>query len=158
MREEWIMSQLLSPILGQNTGRAEDRSVNLLFSSPIRYRLSYEARQINLKAFADNKINVAKWWLLSLSHRVKNIVGKRNKNQFISIFSFFTQSFFFFSNAFFFNAILTLRKQALVFTCLLYKSFENTVGKGEIALKEQFLLFPKCFLPVWRIFSHFHQT
>ena len=24
-------------------------------------------------------------------------------------------------------------KQALVFTCLQYKSFENTVGKGEIA-------------------------
>ena len=33
------------------------------------------------------------------------------------------------------------------FTCLLYKSFENTVGKGEIALNEQFLLFPWCFLP-----------
>ena len=26
--------------------------------------------------------------------------------------------------------------------CLLNKCFENTVGKGEIALKEQFLLFP----------------
>ena len=32
-------------------------------------------------------------------------------------------------------------KQALVFTCLQYKSFENTVGKGEIARYEQFLLF-----------------
>ena len=38
-------------------------------------------------------------------------------------------------------------KQALVFTCLQYKSFENTVGKGEIARNEQFLLFPQCFLP-----------
>ena len=28
-----------------------------------------------------------------------------------------------------------------------YKSFENTVGKGEIARNEQFLLFPQCFLP-----------
>ena len=37
-------------------------------------------------------------------------------------------------------------KQALVFTCLQYKSFETTVGKGEIA-HEQFLLFPPCFLP-----------
>ena len=27
-------------------------------------------------------------------------------------------------------------KQALVFTCLKYKSFENTVGKGEIARDE----------------------
>ena len=38
-------------------------------------------------------------------------------------------------------------KQALVFMYLLYKSFENTAGKGEIARKEQFLLFPQCFLP-----------
>ena len=47
-------------------------------------------------------------------------------------------------------------KQALVFTCLQYESFENTVGKGEIARNEQFLLFPRCFLPVQRAF-HFHQ-
>ena len=32
-------------------------------------------------------------------------------------------------------------KQALVFMCLQYKSFENTAGKGEIARNEQFLLF-----------------
>ena len=33
--------------------------------------------------------------------------------------------------------------------CLQYKSFENsTVGKGEIARNEQFLLFQQCFLPV----------
>ena len=31
------------------------------------------------------------------------------------------------------------------FTCLLYKSSENTVGKREISRNEQFLLFPKCF-------------
>ena len=43
---------------------------------------------------------------------------------------------------------LTLPKQALVFTCLQYKSFENTVGKGEIAHDEQFLLFLLCFLPI----------
>ena len=29
-------------------------------------------------------------------------------------------------------------------------SFENTVGIGVIARNEQFLLFPQCFLPVWR--------
>ena len=45
----------------------------------------------------------------------------------------------------------------LVFTFLQYKSFGNTVGKGEIARNEQFLLFPQCFLPVWRSFCHFHQ-
>ena len=47
-------------------------------------------------------------------------------------------------------------KQALVFTCLQSKSFENTAGKREIAHNEQFLLFPQCFLPVWRTFCHFH--
>ena len=48
-------------------------------------------------------------------------------------------------------------EQALVFTCLQYKSLENTVGKGEIARNEQFLLFPQCFLPFWRPFYHFHN-
>ena len=45
----------------------------------------------------------------------------------------------------------------MVFMCLQYKSSENTVGKGEIAHKEQFLLFPQCFPPIWRTFCHFHQ-
>ena len=51
-------------------------------------------------------------------------------------------------------------KQALVFTCLHYKSFENTVGKKETVYNKQFLLFPQCFLPTWRTwtaFSLFHQ-
>ena len=48
-------------------------------------------------------------------------------------------------------------KQALVFTCLPYKSFENTVGKGEIACDKQFLLFPQCFLLILRAFCHIHQ-
>ena len=39
-------------------------------------------------------------------------------------------------------------KQALAFTCLYYRSFGNTVGKGAIARNEKFLLFPLCFLPV----------
>ena len=38
-----------------------------------------------------------------------------------------------------------LTKKALVFTCLQFKSFENTVGKGEIARNEQFLLSPQYF-------------
>ena len=45
----------------------------------------------------------------------------------------------------------------LFFTCLQYKSFENTVGKGEIARNEQFLLFPQCFLSFWTTLFHFHQ-
>ena len=34
--------------------------------------------------------------------------------------------------------------------------FENTVGKGEIARNEQFILFLQCFLPIGRTFCHFH--
>ena len=53
---------------------------------------------------------------------------------------------------------LTLsRKQALVFKCLQYKSFENIAGKGEIAGNKQFLLFQQCFLPLWRTFCHPHH-
>ena len=47
--------------------------------------------------------------------------------------------------------------RAQVFTCLQYKSFENTEGKGEIARNEQFLLFQQCFLLVWITFFNFHQ-
>ena len=36
------------------------------------------------------------------------------------------------------------------------KPFENTVGKGETARYEQFLLFPQCFLPVLIAFFHCH--
>ena len=36
-------------------------------------------------------------------------------------------------------------KQALVFTCLQYMSFANTVGKGEIAHTERFFLFSTVF-------------
>ena len=38
-----------------------------------------------------------------------------------------------------------------------YESFENTVGKWEIARNKQFLLFLHCFLPIWRTFCHFHR-
>ena len=48
-------------------------------------------------------------------------------------------------------------KQALVFMFLLSKSSENTVGKGEIARNEQFLLFPQCFLSFGRTFCHIYQ-
>ena len=46
-------------------------------------------------------------------------------------------------------------KQALVLTWLQYKSFENTVGKGQNAHNKQFLLFPQCFLPFWSTFIKF---
>ena len=46
-------------------------------------------------------------------------------------------------------------KQALVFMCLPYKTFENTVGKGEIAYNNQFLLIPERFLPFREISTIF---
>ena len=36
-------------------------------------------------------------------------------------------------------------------------SFENTVGKGEIAHNEQFVLFQRCFLPILRTACNFNQ-
>ena len=42
--------------------------------------------------------------------------------------------------------------------CLQHKSFENTVGKGEIARNDQFLLFPQCFLPVLKNFQLFSSN
>ena len=55
-------------------------------------------------------------------------------------------------------AIYPFPKQALVFTCVQSKSFENTVEKGEIARNEQFLFFPQCFLPICRTFCHLNQV
>ena len=51
---------------------------------------------------------------------------------------------------------LTFPKQALNITCLHYKSLENTVGKGEIARNEQFLLFSQCFPPILRAVYHLY--
>ena len=47
-------------------------------------------------------------------------------------------------------------EEALRFMCLQYNSFESTVEKGEIALNEQFLLFPQ-FSTFLRTMSHLHQ-
>ena len=55
------------------------------------------------------------------------------------------------------TATIPFSKQALVFTCLQYNPFENTVGKGEIARTEQFLLFPQFFLLVWKTSCHVYK-
>ena len=43
------------------------------------------------------------------------------------------------------------------FTCLPYESLKNTVGKGEIASKEQFLLFSPVFSTRLENFCDFRQ-
>ena len=104
-----------------------------------------------LKAFADDKINVSENLKFVLG-RVENIVGK-GENDGYQHFLFFPTMF---SKRFFPRVVksrdrvvksYSFSKQALVFTCLQHKSFENTAGKGEIACNEQFLLYPQCFLP-----------
>ena len=50
-----------------------------------------------------------------------------------------------------------LQSKKSVQLCLQYKSFENIVRKGEVAHNEQFLLFPQCFLTIWKTFCHFLQ-
>ena len=56
------------------------------------------------------------------------------------------------------TSLLKTLWEALGFMCLQYKSFENTVGKEEIARNEQFLLFPQCFLPIWMNFLPFSSN
>ena len=53
---------------------------------------------------------------------------------------------------------LTLSQTSPGFYMSAVKSLLKTLGKGEIARNEQFLLFPQCFLPIWRTFCHFHKT
>ena len=53
---------------------------------------------------------------------------------------------------------LTLSQTNLCFYVSVVQVFLlNTVGTGEIAGNEQFLLFQKCFLTVWRTFCHLHE-
>ena len=56
-----------------------------------------------------------------------------------------------------FSLLLTLTKQALVFTCLQYKSFENIVGKGEIACNKNFSFSPSVFYPLGELSAIFNK-
>ena len=54
--------------------------------------------------------------------------------------------------------VLTVCQTSPGFLCVCSTSLlKKTVGKGEIARNEQFLLFLQCFLLVWRTFCHFYQ-
>ena len=60
-------------------------------------------------------------------------------------FGFFINTHSNTSPGFFFNPF---PNRPCFITCLQYMSFENTVGKGEIAHNERFLLFPQYFLTI----------
>ena len=106
-----------------------------------------------MKTCADNKINRTQK-LKSVKERVQNIVGN-GENTGYQHFLLFPQ---YFQKAFFYPIT---RRQILDSSELkdfaddnvkfdkngrkLSKPVENTVGKGETACYEQFLLFPQCF-------------
>ena len=91
----------------------------------------------------------SKAFFLLLMTRVESNVGKRG--------NIFSSSHTVFKSLFPCGGY-SFPKQAFFFlSCLQYKPSENTVGKGEIARYEQFLLFPQYFLLFWRTFRHFHQ-
>ena len=116
--------------------------------------------ETKLKAFTDNKLNN---YNICVFDRVENIVEK-GENAGYQHFLLFPQCF---QQACFPGASkgVIVWEQVNPFPnkpCfflfspgLHYKSFENTVGKGEIARNEPFLLFPQCFLSVSRILCHF---
>ena len=98
------------------------------------------------------------WFVI---HRIENIVGeKRNKvgSKYLLLFPRCFQkvsSWWSLTH----SHTMTLFQWSLTHSHMPLgnKPFENTMGKGEIACKEQFLLFPQCFLPVWIAFCHFCQ-
>ena len=107
----------------------------------------------NSKAFADKNSNMSKM-IESVLDWVENIVCKRRKYC-LPAFSLCPTML---SKGFYLSVVkirdcpvkgLPIPKQALVFTCLQYKYFKNTVGKGEIARNKQFILFTQCFLTIW---------
>ena len=55
------------------------------------------------------------------------------------------------------SMFLTLSQTSPGFYVSVVKVFWKHCEKEEIGHNEQFLLFPQCFLPVWRTFCHFHQ-
>ena len=81
-------------------------------------------------------------------HQTKNCMFS-NKIQLVCLF-FIRQFFFAFSN-------LNPFPNKPWFSRVCSTGLLKTLGKGEIARNEQFLLFPQCFLSFWRTCCHFHQ-
>ena len=110
---------------------------------------------------------------------VENNLHQKGRKSFLLAFSLFPTVFqevsfsSLFAKGFFFKVVeiqcfvvllhncfqfcLPFPKQAFIFTCLSFMSFENTVGKRETAHNEQFLFYPRCCLLFWRTLCHFHH-
>ena len=74
---------------------------------------------------------------LSMTQRLLKTLWEKEKNAAIQHFPLFQQCLFYRFNHF--------PNNPLFFFCPQHKSFENTMGKREIARNEQFLLLPQCF-------------
>ena len=66
------------------------------------------------------------------------------------------QQFLLFLHCFLMPSFLTLSQTNPGFYVSVVQVFVKTLGKGEIARKEQCLIFPQCFLPFWRTFHQVH--
>ena len=96
MREEWILSQWLSSILGNNIGRAGDQTSDLLFSSSQRYRLSYGTprRILNLLMITCTELDWLNpfpnkpWFLRVCSTSLSKTLWEKEKLLVTSNFSF----------------------------------------------------------------------
>ena len=100
--------------------------------------------------FCNQKGKTDRWTNQKLYALIYRCGGIRRRECWLSAFSPFPTML---TN----SLCLTLFQTSSVFMCLQLKSFENTVGKGEIARIEQFLLFPQCFQPIWKTFCHLYQ-
>ena len=106
---------------------------------------------IEFKAFADDNIDIL-FRCLDLSLMGRKHCGERRKMLVTTIFSkgFYLRIVW--------KRVNTFPNKPWFLRVCSTSLLKNTEGKGEIARNEQFLLFPQCFLPIWRTFCHFHQT
>ena len=130
MREEWILSQWLSSILGKNIGRAGDRTSGPLPSSPQRYRLSHGARLQGIANIIDHE----------MAQPIQNGI-----HSYLCIFSMSKPFFNPFPNKPWFLRVCS--------SSLLKTRWE----KEKLLVTSNFSFSPECFLLVWRSFCHFHQ-
>ena len=93
VREEWILSQWLSSILGKNIGWAWDRTSDLLFSSLQHNWLSYGALQFKIESICKRQIkNVSNNWFC-LSKKDRKHCWKKGKYWYPAISPFLNMFF-----------------------------------------------------------------